>query len=58
MIAKVIGAVKDALESEEKTLFELRQIGNDIYFVASDLDSHRHLYQMKLEYTDKKELCN
>lgn len=58
MIEKIIGALQDALNSEVKTFFELKQFNNDIYLIASELETHRHLYQMKLEYTDKKELCD
>lgn len=57
MIEKIIGSLQDAIINEKKIVFELKQFGDDIYFVASDLEKHHPLYQMKLEYTDRNELC-
>lgn len=58
MIEKIIGALQDALNSEIETVFELKQFNDDIYLVARESGKYLPLYQIKLEYTDKNELCD
>lgn len=56
MIEEVIKAIQEALKNEEKeTCFELKKYNEDIYFVARE--NKRYVYRIKLEYTDKKDLC-
>ncbi len=58
MIEKIIGAMQDAMKSDKETFFELKQYDKEIYFISRDLKSHIPNYQMKLDYTDKNELCD
>ena len=58
MLEKIIGAMQDAIRTNKQTFFELKQEKDDIYLVSRDLETHRFNYQMKLEYRDKKELCD